>query len=139
MELNIREMTPLDFDEVIALWKKSEGIGLSPADEPANLFHFLERNPHLSFVAVDGDKIAGAVMSGHDARRGFIYHLAVASEYRHKGTGSRLVNCCLSGLQALKIEKCHIFVYGNNENGLHFWRNVGFKDRPELEILSRTL
>jgi N-acetylglutamate synthase len=139
MDLNIREMTSLDFDAVICLWKQSEGIGLTSADEPANLAHFLERNPHLSFVAVDGGKLIGAVMCGHDGRRGFIYHLAVAAPQRQQGIGTRLVEQCLNGLQVLKIEKCHIFVYSNNEKGLNFWRTSGFKHRPELELLSHPL
>ena len=70
MSIHIREMDITDYERVYAMWQACEGIGLSDADSKEGISRFLERNPGLSFVALEGDKIAGAALCGHDGRRG---------------------------------------------------------------------
>ena len=54
-----------------------------------NIRAYLERNPGLSFVARDDlGHIAGAVLAGHDGRRGFLHHLAVDEYPPAQGTGT---------------------------------------------------
>jgi len=74
MSIVIQEMTTQDYDEVLTLWRSSEGVGLSDADLEEGVAHFLDRNPGLSFVARDGEHLVGAVLCGHDGRRGYIHH-----------------------------------------------------------------
>ena len=133
----IRLMSLPDYDAVLALWQASPGVGLSDADSPGAIARFLERNPGLCFVAEEEGRLAGAVLCGHDSRRGYIYHLAVHPHFQRRGLGQALVQRCLDGLRALDIHKCHIFVYGQNESGLAFWRQAGWVQRFELVILSK--
>jgi len=84
-DMDIREMTIGDYDEVLALWKGTEGVGLTPADSRQNVARFLARNPGLSLVARAGGKIVGAVLGGHDGRKGYLYHLAVAPAIAARG------------------------------------------------------
>jgi ribosomal protein S18 acetylase RimI-like enzyme len=139
VEPEIRGMAPADYDRVFALWKRTEGMGLSQADSRENIERFLLRNPGLSFVAHLNGTIVGAVMSGHDGRRGFLYHLAVAPEHRLKGTGRLLVEACLKELAAQGMHKCHLFVYANNESGKKFWRRTGWTERTDITAMSRDL
>lgn len=136
MQVNIREFMPADIDAAIQLWKSSEGIGLSSADEPARLESYLERNPGLSFTAWNGTDLAGAILSGHDGRRGFLHHLAVHHDYRRQGIGKALVARCHSALREIGIEKVHIFVYHNNQVALDFWQGEDYIPRVELVLLS---
>ena len=53
-EWHLRVMSPADYDDVIALWRACEGIGLSAADERDAIATYLDRNPAMSFVAVAG-------------------------------------------------------------------------------------
>jgi len=135
--LPIRSMTLSDYDAVLALWQASPGVGLSDADSPQAIARFLERNPGLCFVAEVEGALAGAVLCGHDSRRGYLYHLAVHPQFQRRGIGQALVEVCLEGLRQLDIHKCHIFVYGDNEPGLAFWRAGGWVQRFELVILSQ--
>ncbi|MCB0153428.1 MAG: GNAT family N-acetyltransferase, partial [Anaerolineae bacterium] len=82
--MTIREMTPQDLAQVLVLWQQAEGVGLSEADSPDRLTRFLEHNPGLSFVAINGNQLVGAVLGGHDGRRGYIHHLAVAANERRR-------------------------------------------------------
>ncbi len=135
--LALSEMRPTDYDAVLTLWRNSPGVGLTPSDSPEAVQAFLARNPGLSLVARYAGRIVGAVLCGHDGRRGYLYHLAVAGAYRKQGVGRTLVDACLSRLAACGIQKATIFVYGHNEIGNRFWRRIGWKDRTDLVVLQR--
>lgn len=135
-EVQIRTMENSDYDSALDLWRSSDGIGLNTADGRENIESYLHRNAGLSLAATDGGKLVGAVLCGHDGRRGYLHHLAVAASYRGRGIGRRLVEECARRLAAEKIERCHVFVYPDNMQGLAFWREVGFGHRSDLVICS---
>ena len=137
--VNIREMDIEDYPQLISLWSKTENIGISAADSADKLTGFLQRNPGLCFVVLDDDKIIAAVLSGHDGRRGAIYHLAVDKKYRRQGHGKALLNHCMAAFASNGIERCHIHVYADNRSGLDFWQKNGWFSRPELVLLSRDI
>jgi len=139
MGIMIWEMAINDYDEVLALWRASEGIGLSDADSRESIARFLERNPGLSFVAYDGQHLIGAVLCGHDGRRGYIHHLAVAKSHRRQGLGRALVGRCLSAVQREGIGKCHIFVFGDNKDAIAFWEKIAWIERVELVMMSQNI
>jgi putative acetyltransferase len=134
--VSYRTMSINDFDAVSVLWQNTENIGLSQADSYEQISYYLERNPDLSYVALVNNIIVGTVLSGHDGRRGCIYHLAVQPAFRSFGIGRGLVQLCLAGLAHAHIERCHIHVYAENQTGLAFWKNNGWFTRTELELLS---
>jgi N-acetylglutamate synthase len=155
ISFSIRPMTISDYDAVIALWQTSEGVGLSQADSPEAIARYLARNPGLSQVAYVSELpdaaqfaqqnstaipvLAGAVLCGHDGRRGLLHHLAVRPEYRRLGLGRDLVACCLKGLAAEGIDKCHLFVFNENKEGQNFWLRCGWYARPELVLMSTNI
>lgn len=137
--MDIGEMTPADFDEVIPFWRATAGVGLNESDTPECLAIFLERNPGLSLIVRQDQKVVGAVLCGHDGRRGYLHHLAVDPECRNQGLGTMLVERCLSQLAALGILKCNIFVYNDNDPGTIFWHKNSFSDRSDLKIMQRVI
>ena len=137
MSIVIREMTIQDYDEALALWQASEGVGLSDADSEERIARYLNRNPGLSFVARDGEHLVGAVLCGHDGRRGYIHHLSVSESHRRRGLGRVLVERCLPALSRAGIGKCHIFVFADHQNAIAFWKNIGWTQRVELVMMSR--
>ncbi|OKH39261.1 hypothetical protein NIES2101_35510 [Calothrix sp. HK-06] len=66
----------------------------------------------MSYVTCHNGKIVGAVLCGHDGRRGYLYHLAVLPDYRRQGISTKLVQSCLSQLQQQIIGKWHLFIVG---------------------------
>ncbi len=134
------EITPFDisfYDDVFALWQRCDGMGLSDADSRDGIQTYLERNPGMSFVASSSGKIVGAILAGHDGRRGYIHHLAVHPDFRKMGLARRLVDRSVEKLRDSGIRKCHLFVFSNNHAGLAFWQKVGWRRRLELSIVSR--
>src|SRR5579859_4691820 len=100
MKIKIQPMVIGDYTDLMSLWRNTEGVGLSEGDEKSGIRLYLRRNPRLCFVARDAaGKLIGAVLCGHDGRRGFLYHLAVSQNMRHQGIGRQLVDKCLAALR----------------------------------------
>lgn len=140
----LRALVAADGPEALAFWKQIPGLGLSPADEPEALARFVARNPGLSFCACDeAGELVATVLAGHDGRRGFLYHVAVAPEYRGQGLSGALVGSSLAGLKAEGIGKVHVFVLADNTSGISFWMGPaaahGWKVRGDLLVFSRDL
>lgn len=124
-----------DYDAVVALWRRCEGVGLGASDTRAAVAAYVRRNPGLSFIAQMRGRLVGAVLCGHDGRRGYLHHLAVSKRYRRAGLGRRLVDICLEGLRRIDIPKCNIFVFADNVEGMTFWTRTGWTPRPDLRLL----
>jgi putative acetyltransferase len=139
MNITISQFTMDLYNEVISLWQQCDGIGLSDADSRDNIRAYLNRNQGMSFVASDNGTIVGVILCGHDGRRGYIHHLAVCTEYRRQGLGCRLVEKSLSVLQAAGIQKCHIFIFNNNASGIEFWKDIGWKQRADISVISKII
>lgn len=131
----MRHFCVKDCDAVIALWRRTEGVGLNESDTRRAITAFLRRNPNLSFVAEQGGRIIGAVLCGHDGRRGYLHHLAVSKRHRCRGIGRQLVNACLTKLRKAGIQKCNIFIFANNAEGMKFWAHTGWSLRTELRLM----
>ena len=121
-----------------ALWAGMPGLSLFPCDSPEGLSRYLDRNPGLSVVARTNGQLVGAALAGHDARRGFLHHVAVASDYRRRGLGRMMVEQCLAALTADGIGRCLILVNADNEEAKEFWRKIGWIDRPNVHVMSIT-
>ena len=133
----IQPMTIKSYAEVYEMWNSIPGIGLSDADSEESIARYLERNPNLSFICYVGNKIVGAILCGHDGRRGYIHHTCVLPEYRGQNIGKLLVQKALEELNKQGINKCHLFVFYDNEIGKAFWNRLGWKKRSDILIYSK--
>jgi len=127
------------YDDVVDLWKKSEGIGLSGADSREAIEKYLERNPGMSLVARDLDNVVGSILCGHDGRRGYIHHLAVSPEYRRQGIGRKMVENSIAVLHDWGIQKCHIFIFNDNQGAIAFWERIGWNYRKDVSLISKVI
>ena len=138
--MEVREITIHDYEQAIQLWQGCQGIGLhNDVDSEYGIGIYLARNPSLSFVAVQGGKIIGAVLCGHDGRRGYLHHLAVAQEHRRSGIGTVLVGAALEQLRAKGVCKCNTFVFDDNHEALEFWQRIGWVQRDDLKVISKSI
>lgn len=137
MDFQIREMKIKDYESIYKLWENSEGVGLSQSDSRSEIKGFLKRNPGLCFTAWMQDVLVGAILCGHDGRRGYIHHLAVEMKARRSGVGTALVRRCLRELKMCGIPKCHLFVFRDNDPALTFWKDLDWIPRDELLLMSQ--
>ena len=128
MDFETREFRIEDYDAAVELWNRVEGLDVAEGDDRETIRRFLGRNPGLSRIATAGTTIIGAVLCGHDGRRGYIYHLAVDPNYHGQGIGRQLIDQCLGGLKQAGLERANILVADDNPRGREFWRRCGWED-----------
>jgi ribosomal protein S18 acetylase RimI-like enzyme len=139
MNAAIREMSIADYDVASALWAASEGVGLSDADSRETIAAYLDRNPRMSFVAVEGDVVVAAALCGTDGRRGYLHHLAVAPSHANEGLGRAVAERCLAALGERGVTRCHIHVFARNVEARNFWARTGWKYREDLVTMSKDI
>ena len=136
----IRVMTAADYPQVYELWRGTPGMGLNALDDSAaGIERFLKRNPSTCFVAEEDEKITGVILSGHDGRRGFIYHTAVSASHRKQGIARKLVENVMEALEKEGIHKAALLVFERNTMGNAFWEHLGFSSRPDLVYRNKTI
>ena len=140
MKISISPFSIDAYEKIMDLWTQSRGVGLSKADSKESIRAYLERNPGLSLIAKDPEgNIVGAVLCGHDGRRGYIHHLAVHPNCRRQGIGRSLIRECLSRLHEVGIQKCHLFIFKENKEGAEFWKYLGWTDRKDIGVMSKDI
>ncbi|MDR2028516.1 MAG: GNAT family N-acetyltransferase [Treponema sp.] len=131
--MKVRIMTLEDYEKVYSLWSSGPGIGLRSLDDSeAGIKSFLNRNPRTCFVAELGGELAGTILSGHDGRRAYIYHLAVGPEYRRQGIGRALAGAVEEAMRGEGINKIALVAFKTNTGGNGFWEKLGFAERKDL-------
>jgi ribosomal protein S18 acetylase RimI-like enzyme len=134
-----REFVMSDYDDVIALWEGVEGVEISEGDSREEIAEYLQRNPGLSRVVEADGQIVGAALCGHDGRRGWIYHLAVAPSHRRQKVGKLLLNACVNELRAAGLKRAIILVAGDNPAGHDFWLRNGWENIEGAIAMTRDL
>ena len=137
---HLRVMQIEDYENVYKLWMTIDGFGIRTIDDSkAGVARFLKRNPTTSVVAEADGKIVGAILCGHDGRRGCFYHVCVQKEYRKHGIGKAMAVFCMKALQEEEINKVSLIAFQKNEGGNQFWRKVGWTFRDDLNYYDFTL
>lgn len=139
-DFTVRAMTIDDYDCVFALWSTINGFAIRSIDDSRDgVEAFLRRNPTTSAVAIADGKVVGAILCGHDGRRGCFYHVCVNGEYRRHGIGKAMVVFCMKALQAEKINKVSLIAFTKNDIGNAFWRSMAWTKREDLNYYDFTL
>lgn len=129
----VRTMNIDDYDEVSRLWHKIKGFSIRSIDDSREgVERFLQRNPETSVVAVEDSKVVGAILCGHDGRRGCMYHVCVDPEYRMRGIGKSMVVFAMNALKKEHISKVSLIAFTQNDVGNTFWRCIGWTKREDL-------
>ena len=136
----IRAMTLNDYEKVHDLGMKIKGFAIRSIDDSKEgVERFLNRNPGISVVAEEDGKIIGAILCGHDGRRGCMYHVCVDPDYRLKGIGKSMVVFAMEALKKEKINKVSLIAFTKNDIGNAFWKEIGWTKREDLNYYDFTL
>ncbi|HKM35136.1 MAG TPA: GNAT family N-acetyltransferase [Lachnospiraceae bacterium] len=129
----VRTMTANDYEGVRALWMTIKGFAIRSIDDSREgVERFLRRNPTTSVVAEVNGKIVGAILCGHDGRRGCLYHVCVREDSRIHGIGKAMVVFCMENLKQEQISKVSLIAFTANDIGNAFWRCIGWTKREDL-------
>lgn len=148
MGITIRPVIMEDYDKIYALWNSTPQTkrAMNPVDDSREgIERYLKRNPSTCFLAytsenaVDGQKIVGVILSGHDGRRGLIHHLCVHPDYRQQGIARMLVQKAEEALCEEGITKIFGLVFKDNDIANAFWEGQGYTLRTDLNYRNKSL
>jgi ribosomal protein S18 acetylase RimI-like enzyme len=141
ISVQIRDLRfPEDYKQVFELWQSIEkGVHVGRSDTLAEIEKKLERDPDLFLVAELAGRIIGSVIGGFDGRRGIIYHLAVASNFRGQGVGSRLMDAVESRLRTKGCLKCYLLVTVDNAEVEDYYLHRGWQQMDQVRIFGKEL
>jgi ribosomal protein S18 acetylase RimI-like enzyme len=69
--------------------------------------------------------------------RGWLYHLAVAPEFRKRGFASQLVRAAESALRALGCAKINLQIRNDNGAAIAFYRRLGVAEDASISMGKR--
>ncbi len=123
---------------LIDFWRNND-ITLSATDTPEEVGRAAAINSTLFLVAYSGDEIVGTVWGTFDGRRGYVVHLAVCRDYRGRGIGTRLMEKLEERFRAIGCQKVHLFVEEHNRAVAELYRQLGWQERNDLTLFSKSL
>jgi ribosomal protein S18 acetylase RimI-like enzyme len=119
---------PEDYPAIVNLWEHAgPGVHLGFSDAFEELAKKVQRDADLFLVAEADGRLIGSVIGGFDGRRGMIYHLAVAHEYRQQGIGAALMAEVENRLKAKGCRKSYLLVVAGNEAVVQFYEKRGWQ------------
>ena len=138
--IETRAMTAADYDGLYELWTSIQGFGIRTIDDSREVVErFLKRNPTTSVVSVLEGKVIGAILCGHDGRRGCFYHVCVAEQFRMHGIGQTMAEFCMEALKKEGINKVNLIAFKSNPIGNAFWQRMGWTFRDDLNYYDMPL
>lgn len=132
----VRLAEPVELDAAITLWQQTPGIVLRAEDTAEQLQPRLLDGQLQLYVALDETVVIGALLTGCDGRRGYLYHLAVAEDVRGQGLGRALIEAAIEELGMQGVGRSHVFVVADNTLALQFWTHLGWQARSDLNVFS---
>jgi ribosomal protein S18 acetylase RimI-like enzyme len=122
-------------DDALALWHAS-GLTRPWNDPVADLDRALAGPSSTVLAALDGGRLAGTVMVGHDGHRGWLYYLAVDDDRRGQGIGRALV-AAAETWASRAVPKVQLMVREENPGVVAFYERLGYERSPVVVLARR--
>ncbi len=135
--MKIREMIAQDFENCYQLWEQSRLKISSKEEERAEFLNCVDKNPKTCLVYLDSDqKIIGTIMGGFDGKKGYMYRLAVSSDFRNHGLGTQLIQKVEDAFKKQGVKNVRLTVMIYKLNLIDFYNHRGYEsltDEMEME------
>ena len=132
--LSVRPFQHGEREALQRLWAR-----VFPDDPPWNAPEVMIENklkvqPELLLVGEVEGTLVGAMIAGFDGVRGWIYHLAIAPEYRRRGFATQLVRAAEDGLRRPGCPKVNLQVRAVNHEVVAFYRSIGYEIEERVSM-----
>ena len=124
-------------DQVISLWNEAFGYEADHNAPELVIEKKLEINDGLFFVAIVNQNVVGTVMAGYDGHRGWVYSIAVSSDYRKQRLGSELLSFAEKKLSSKGCMKINLQIMEGNEAVEKFYLSNGYQTENRISMGKR--
>mgnify|MGYP006312689819 CR=1 FL=1 len=138
--LNIRPLNVADYEEMMALWRRSGLHSLRPEgrDSQAEIARQLESGVQTILGLESDAQLIGIVVATHDSRKGWINRLAVDPAYRRQGHAKRLVEAAERVLRAQGMRVIAALIENDNLTSLNLFQEAGYVEiDPEMHYVTK--
>ena len=129
----VRGYRPEDREPLLALWREVFADD-PPHNEPARVLDAKLKVDDLIYVALEDERLMGAMMAGYDGHRGWLYSVAVANRARRAGVGTALVQHAVAQLKQLGCVKINLQVRSTNAAVVAFYESLGFTQEDRISM-----
>lgn len=119
---------PEHTDEVLALWEMCD-LWPNGAEDRYTARHALALNARTSIGWRDKGVLVGTAVGAFDGFRGWLYRVAVHTEYRHKGIATAMITDVEEKLQAIGVRQINLMVDKENTDARALYEKLGYEMR----------
>jgi ribosomal protein S18 acetylase RimI-like enzyme len=134
MGLTIRPFDDRDEAAVVALWRAAFPSEPTRNEPLAVIRQKRAVQPELFLVGEAQGRIVATVIAGYDGHRGWVYHVAVASDARRRGYGRALMAAAEERLRALGCPKINLQVNRWNAEVVAFYEALGYAVEDRISM-----
>jgi len=128
--LTIRRLTLDDYDELLALWRRSglHSLKSQGRDSRAGITRQLASGVQTILgLEVDG-QLVGTVLVTHDSRKGWLNRLAVDPDHRREGYAARLIAAAEELLHEQGMHVIAALIEHDNAASLALFQKAGYAE-----------
>ena len=136
--MKIRSLTMLDYDQIVALWKRSE-LPFKPSgrDRKEAVQAQMVANPDFFLGAYEDDRLVGVVVATSDGRKGWINRLAVDPDFRGRGVAEALIAESEKTLRKHGLEIFCALIEDYNTSSMQLFKKCGYKEHRDIVYFSK--
>lgn len=132
-KVRIRDLHAEDYDELVGLWQRARLIHKPHGrDTREKIGSELTEKTSVFRVAIEGDRLIGAVFGTHDGRKGWINRLVVDPVYQQRGIATKLLRDVERLLNDLGIEIIACLIDEDNPGSMEFFRKSGYIEHRDI-------
>lgn len=138
--LYIRQLGLDDYEELLALWRRSGLHSLKPRgrDSRASLARQLASGVQVILGLEADGQLIGAVVTTHDSRKGWINRLVIDPHSRRQGHAARLITAAEETLHEQGMHVIAVLIEGDNSASLALFQKAGYVEiEPPIRYLSK--
>lgn len=139
-DLHIRQLGLDDYDELLALWRRSGLHSLKPQgrDSRSSLARQLASGVQVILGLEADGQLIGAVVTTHDSRKGWINRLVIDPDHRRQGHAALLITAAEETLHEQGMHIIAVLVEGDNSASLALFQKAGYVEiEPPIHYLSK--
>lgn len=130
--MQIRPYRAADRAQLIALWHACKLVVAGANDPDFDIDFCLKSVDAGILVGVEGDRVVGSVMVGHEGHRGWMYYVAVDPTLQGRGLGREIVAAAEIWLKARGAPKAQLMIRETNTQVEAFYARLGYKTIPRI-------
>jgi len=136
--MKTRSLTISDYDQIVALWKRSE-LPFRPSgrDRKDAVQAQMRADPDFFLGAYEGDRLVGVVVLTSDGRKGWINRLAVDPNFRRKGVAKTLIKESEKILRKHGLRIFCALIEDYNKSSMQLFKKCGYKEHRDIVYFSK--